>query len=96
MFILIVYSVVRFLLTVQGQCKPNAESLFFAEVEPVLAISKRKGMAILANQQEFSRLLSEVVATGPAICDKRATSQKNLSQILLPPIHRGQVAAFNS
>ena len=26
------------LFTVQGQCKPNAESLLYAEVQPVLAL----------------------------------------------------------
>ena len=26
----------------QGQCKPNAESLFFAEVQPVLAVFNGK------------------------------------------------------
>jgi hypothetical protein len=31
-----------FLLTLQGQCKPNAESLLFAEVQPVLAMSSAK------------------------------------------------------
>ena len=27
-----------FLFTMQGQCKPNAESLLYAEVQPVLAL----------------------------------------------------------
>jgi hypothetical protein len=31
-----------FLLTLQGQCKPNAESSLYAEVQPVLAISTAK------------------------------------------------------
>jgi len=31
-----------FLLTLQGQCKPNAESSLYAEVQPVLAIFTAK------------------------------------------------------
>jgi hypothetical protein len=30
------------LFTVQGQCKPNAESLLYAEVQPVLAFFNAK------------------------------------------------------
>jgi hypothetical protein len=33
---------VLFFLTSQGQCKPNAESSLYAEVQPVLAISIAK------------------------------------------------------
>ena len=32
-----------FLLTLQGQCKPNAESSLYAEVKPVLAEIACKG-----------------------------------------------------
>ena len=38
-----------FFLTMQGQCKPNAESSLYAEVQPVLAIS------IAKLRQEFHR-----------------------------------------
>ena len=35
----VVMNIAMFLLTLQEQCKPNAESSLYAEVQPVLAIS---------------------------------------------------------
>ena len=35
-------NIALFLLTLQGQCKPNAESSLYAEVQLVLAISTAK------------------------------------------------------
>lgn len=37
-----VYRAHGLLFTMQGQCKPNAESLLYAEVQPVLAIAVAK------------------------------------------------------
>jgi hypothetical protein len=38
-------------------------------------------MTVLANKQEFCRLLPEVVATTAAICDKWGARQEKVSQI---------------
>ena len=44
-------SPLRLSLTIQGQCKPNAESLLYAEVQPVLALFEGKGTNFSALQQ---------------------------------------------
>ena len=56
-------------LTQFGSCAwpqdpPNAESSLYAEVQPVLAISKRKVSTIIMRKQEIEQHLCEVVATG--------------------------------
>ena len=45
--------------------------------DDVISESQRKGTAVLGGEQTFGGLLTEVVATGAAICDKAPTRGLN-------------------
>ena len=66
------------LFLMQGQCKPNAESSLYAEVQPVLAFRRQSydENPLIAN---ISALFLQLVATIAPIGDKSGKYLQNLS-----------------
>jgi hypothetical protein len=59
------------LLTMQGQCKPNAESSLYAEVQPVLAISIAKLRREFEENKKTAEILMKLMRQSPDIATKR-------------------------
>ena len=65
MFVLCCYLCRCFFLTMQGQCKPNAESSLYAEVQPVLAISIAKLRRFFSDSKKNLRFFSNLYGQTP-------------------------------
>ena len=62
----------------QGQCKPNAESSLYAEVQPVLAY-RRQSYGDFISFQTFPLIFLQLIATTLPSGDKLPKPPQNLS-----------------
>jgi hypothetical protein len=65
------------LLTMQGQCKPNAESSLYAEVQPVLAISIAKLRREFEENKKTTEILMKLLRQSPYFATKRGKRFKS-------------------